>query len=383
MHLVGLVPEVDVHRGAPDLERGVERLEVLGAVRQVDRDLVAGLQRRPTARGGVRAESRGRRTHAHVIRRSPQTSASRSGTIAATPSHTAAKLHPGTRGSVLRFRTGRTAARPADRHASGCMLYSHHARQGKGGPCDSSPAQDASFLYVETPTTPSVGSVAHDLRPVDRARRHGPLQGDPRRLREPSPPGEVPALEDRARAHGPRSPVLGGRRRLRHRVPHPAPGAAEARELATALHPGRAARRAPPRPLPASVGAVRDRGARQRRRVASRIVRPPHQDPPCCDRRRRRHRARQLDARPLPGDRAGRRGRPGMVARTGTDALGAPRACAAEPGAPSHALRRSDAAELRELPGVPAVPTNSSRSRATSRWRRRARRCRTPGSTVH
>ena len=42
MRLVDEVAVVDVDRGGPELERGEERLEVLGAVGHVDRHLVAG-----------------------------------------------------------------------------------------------------------------------------------------------------------------------------------------------------------------------------------------------------------------------------------------------------------------------------------------------------
>ena len=96
VELVGDVPEVHVHRDAAELQRGVEGLEVLGAVRDVDRDPVAGLAARPPSAGATPAGAARSAKPAQVTRRSPHTTASRSGTIAAMPSHTAAKFQSDT-----------------------------------------------------------------------------------------------------------------------------------------------------------------------------------------------------------------------------------------------------------------------------------------------
>ena len=47
---------------------------------------------------------------------------------------------------------------------------------------------DASFVYFETPATPMHVGVVQHLRPVDRARRHGDVQGHPRQLPGAPPP---------------------------------------------------------------------------------------------------------------------------------------------------------------------------------------------------
>ena len=81
-HLVGDVPVVHVHGHGAEQERREERLEVLGPVRHVERDLVAGASRRPTTRCDASRAARSANS-AHVTVRSPQTSAARSGTSAA------------------------------------------------------------------------------------------------------------------------------------------------------------------------------------------------------------------------------------------------------------------------------------------------------------
>ena len=80
--LVGHVAVVDVHRHAAQLERGEERLEVLGPVREVDRDLVAGLD---AGRGlQVPGQAAG-----PVVELRPASAAARSATSASAPGRSA------------------------------------------------------------------------------------------------------------------------------------------------------------------------------------------------------------------------------------------------------------------------------------------------------
>ena len=86
------VAEVDVHGHRAEQQRGVERLEVLGAVGEIDGHAITGSDVGGGLEVGAPGGWRDPRNPAHGMRRSPHTSASRSGTIAAMPSHTAAKF---------------------------------------------------------------------------------------------------------------------------------------------------------------------------------------------------------------------------------------------------------------------------------------------------
>ncbi len=162
---------------------------------------------------------------------------------------------------------------------------------------------DASFLYAETPRAHMAGGgiAIYDpsTAPGGRVTFKGILDHIDKRLHEAAgvPPAAGPG------AVRPRPPVLDRGPRLRPRVPRPPHRPAEAGRLAPAVHPGGPPDLAPARPRPAAVGALRHRGARQRRRRAAGQLRARHQGPPRGHRRHvghgddDRHPRRQPDGR--------------------------------------------------------------------------------------
>ena len=145
-----------------------------------------------------------------------------------------------------------------------------------------------------------------DLRPVERSRRRGHVQGDPRARRQSAPRvAHVPPAA-RAGAARPRPPVLDRGPRLRPGVPRAAHRAAAPGRLATVLHPGRPPALAPARPQPAALGDVRHRGPRRHRRAPERQLRDHDQDPPRGGRRGDAARDHQRPQRPRPRCRRAR-----------------------------------------------------------------------------
>ena len=107
--------------------------------------------------------------------------------------------------------------------------------------------QDASFVYNEAPRMPMhiAGLAIYD---PSTAKGDGHVQGHPR-----SHPGPDAARAHLLRAHGPgpvrlRPSLVDRRPGIRPRVPRPPHRPAQARRLASALHPGGPAARPPARP---------------------------------------------------------------------------------------------------------------------------------------
>ena len=130
-------------------------------------------------------------------------------------------------------------------------------------------SNEAAFRYGQPVPAPRARQPVHargrarDLRPVDRARRQGPVQGHAAVLRVAA---RLAAGLPAATRHGaarPRPSLLDRGCGRRHRIPRAPHRPAAPRRLAPALHPGRAHPLASARSQQAAVGGVRDRGPRQ------------------------------------------------------------------------------------------------------------------------
>ena len=220
---------------------------------------------------------------------------------------------------------------------------------------------DAQFLAVESARTYGhVGGLAvydPSTAPGGELDARGLV---PARRRAPAPAAAVP-LAARAGAVRARPPVLDRGPRLRPRLPHPRVRRAAARRRPAAGRDGGADLRAPARPRPPAVGALRDpRPGRGPRRAAD-------QDPPRGRRRRVGRRDPERAARPAA--RRAARSRPAAAERRGERVAGRardarPRRCSALAGSRcarcAVAARRAPAPDRRcpastALPGAPTL----------------------------
>ena len=209
------------------------------------------------------------------------------------------------------------------------------------------------------------------LRPLHRTRWIRDVQGHPGPPRGQVAPGEGLPSESGAGSRRPRSPVLGGGRGVRPRVPRAPHRTAQAGRLAPVLHPGCPVARPPARPLEAAVGAVRHRRPRQGRRRSEGWLRLRAEDP---SRRCRRQVGHRDDHRHPLADA-------GRVRSTATGQAMASRARpvtvrALQPGrdercanpGPGHAPDRQDRAGSGSCCGDDAQPIRCSRRRYGTRY---------------